>query len=292
MLLQQVLNGLVLGSVWALLALGFTMVYGVIRLMNFAHGGIFILGAYYVIVLIRATTLPVPLALLIAAIGTCVTAVAIAFFGYRPLFHKSKLSLLLIACGMYQLIENLTIVLFGARTQRFPLEFPDYSFALGGSLNIQAVQAFILLAAALLMLATQLFVMHTKPGAGIRAVAQDIDCAYLMGVNVERMIYLTFVIGAFLAIAGAILIGMYYNVMYPTMGFMACLVAFAACVVGGLGSIPGAMFGGIVTGLAQSLAATYIGSGWRDTIAFLVLILVLLVKPTGLFPQPETAEKV
>ncbi len=291
MLLEQILNGLVLGSIWALLAMGFTMVYGVIRLMNFAHGGIFVLSAYYVIVLIRSVSLPLPLTLLIAAIGTCLTALTIAFFGYRPLFHKSKLSLLLIACGMYQLIENLTIVLFGARTQSFPIEFPRWSLALGG-VSIQGIHVFILLFAGFLMLVTHLFIMRTKPGSGIRAVAQDIDCAYLMGINVERMIYLTFIIGALLAIAGAVLIGMYYSVMYPTIGFMAMLVAFAACVVGGMGSIPGAMLGGIVMGLAQSLAAGYIGSGWRDAIAFAVLIIVLLLKPEGLFFQPETVEKV
>ena len=290
MFLQQLINGLTIGAIWALVALGFTMVYGIIRLMNFAHGDLYMLAAYFTLTLLTATSLPVALTLVLAVLGTCVIAVLIARFGYKPLFHKSKISLWLVAVGVSVLLENLSIVLWGARTQPFPLQIPKQVFTLG-SVTITTLQIIIITVALMLMLGLHLFVKYTRSGRAMRAISQDLDAAKLMGLRVNTIVYLTFAVGAFLAAFGGIMVGMFYNAVYPMMGYRACLIAFCAAVVGGIGNMPGAMLGGIIVGLAEALGAAYLGSGWRDGIAFIVLIVVLIIKPMGLLNK-RSIEKV
>ena len=282
MFAQQILNGLIVGSIWSLVAIGFTMVYGIIRLMNFAHGDIYMMGAFFALSMIKVGKLSLPFALILSIAGTCILAVIIAAVGYRPLFNKSKVSLWLVAVGVSIFLENIAIVLWGAQTQPFPYKFEEVRFNIGG-LSINSLQLYVMLTALVLMAGLHILVTYTKPGRAMRAVSQDLIAANLMGVNINRIIYFTFAVGAFLAAVGGILVGMYYNVVYPMMGYRACLIAFCAAVIGGIGSLPGAMVGGIILGLVEVLGAAYISAGWRDGFAFLVLIIVLLIKPSGLF---------
>ncbi len=250
MLGQQLLNGLIVGGIWALVAIGYTMVYGIIRLMNFAHGEIYMMGAFFALTLINMGKLPLFASLLFAIIGTCILAVLVAAIGYRPLFNKSKVSLWLVAVGISIFFQNLAIVLWGAQTQAFPFKFQETRFDILG-LSVSNLQIYVLATATVLMVGLHLLVTYTKPGRAMRAVSQDLVASNLMGVHLNKTIYFTFIVGAFLAAVGGILVGMYYNVVYPLMGLRACLIAFCAAVVGGIGSIPGAMVGGIYLGIGE-----------------------------------------
>ncbi len=281
MFLQQIVNGLTIGAIWALVALGYTMVYGIIRLMNFAHGDIYMLSAFLSLTMLTSSSLPVWVALLTAIIATSIISVLIAFIGYRPLFHKSKISLWLVAVGMSIFLQNISIVIWGARTRPFPLSINKriYNWR---SVTVSDLQIIILLVAGIFMFLLHLFVRYTRSGRAMRAISQDLNAAKLMGMRVNRIVYITFAIGAALAAVGGIMVGLYYNAVYPMMGYRAGLIAFCAAVVGGVGSIPGAMLGGIIVGLAEALGAAYIGSGWRDGVAFIILIIVLVLRPQGL----------
>lgn len=289
MLVQQLLNGLIVGGIWALVAIGFTMVYGVIRLMNFAHGDIYMMAAFFTLSFINFMHISLPLAVVLSILSTCILAVLIAYLGYRPLLKKSKISMWLVAVGISIFLENLAIVLWGAQTQPFPVRFTEIRFNIAG-FSITSIQLTVLITALILMVGLHILVTYTKPGRAMRAVSQDSIAANLMGVKINNIIYFTFAVGAFLAAVGGILVGMYYNVVYPLMGYRACLIAFCACVIGGVGSLPGAMIGGLVLGLVEVLGAAYISAGWRDGFAFLVLIIVLLIKPSGLLNKEKPAK--
>lgn len=289
MLAQQILNGLIVGGVWSLVAIGFTMVYGIIRLMNFAHGDFYMMAAFFALSMINYAHISLPMAFILSIVGTCALAIFVAAFGYRPLFNKSKVSLWLVAVGVSIFLENLAIVLWGAQTQPFPVKFQEVRFDIAG-LSVTSIQLAVLLTALVMMVGLHFLVTYTKPGRAMRAVSQDVVAANLMGVKINTIIYFTFGVGALLAAVGGILVGTYYNVVYPLMGYRACLIAFCAAVIGGIGSLPGAMVGGIVLGLVEVLGAAYISAGWRDGYAFLVLIIVLLIKPSGLFVKETTAK--
>jgi branched-chain amino acid transport system permease protein len=279
--MQQLVNGLALGSIYALIALGYTMVYGIIALINFAYGEIYMFGAFAGLTLAASYNMNVYVALLGAILFTMVLGVLIERIAYKPLRRSSRLSALLSAIGVSIFLSTLMVLLKGPSTQGFPKLFENRVFELGG-FQITIYQIIIIGVSGLLMLGLQLFVKYTKIGRAMRATAQDGDAASLMGVNIDRVVAITFAIGSGLAGAAGVLAGVYFNAVEPYMGLMAGLKAFAAAVLGGIGSIPGAMVGGLVIGMTEIMGVTFKLSEYKDAFAFAILILVLLVKPSGI----------
>lgn len=280
-LMQQLINGLALGSIYALIALGYTMVYGIIGMINFAYGEIFMFGAYAGLVLALSNYVNVYVALLGATLITMVLGVVIERIAYKPLRRSSRLSALISAIGVSIFLSSFMVKVKGPNTRGFPKLFENKIFEIG-NFQITIYQIVIIGVAGLLMLGLHLFVNYTKTGRSMRACSQDQDAAKLMGVNVDRVISITFAIGSGLAGAAGVLAGIYFNAVQPYMGLMAGLKAFAAAVLGGIGSIPGAMIGGLVIGLTEILGITVNLSEYRDAFAFAILILVLLFKPSGI----------
>ncbi|MBZ0159678.1 branched-chain amino acid ABC transporter permease [Candidatus Methylomirabilis sp.] len=291
MLLQQLVNGLTLGSVYALIALGYTMVYGIIELINFAHGEIYMLGAYMGIVTFSLLT---TLHLTAADSGVtllCMMIVAILFCGaygvtierlaYRPLRTAPRLSPLISALGVSIFLQNFVMLAQGPRDKGFPELFIQGGIDLPGG-RISAIQIFIIATSIVMMFVLHLVVRRTKIGKAMRATAQDKQMASLVGIDVNQVISITFLIGSALAAVAGVMVGMYYGLINFYIGYMAGIKAFSAAVLGGIGSIPGAMLGGVLLGLIESLGAGYISSEYKDVFAFAILILVLIFRPTGL----------
>ncbi|MCK5540743.1 MAG: branched-chain amino acid ABC transporter permease [Deltaproteobacteria bacterium] len=288
--LQQLVNGVTLGSIYALVAVGYTMVYGVIQLINFAHGEIYMLGAFISFSLLTGlfgVGLPFGLAVVIAVLVCALSGVLLDIVAYRPLRRAPRLAALITAIGMSIFLQNLALLIWGGQIKSFPRSvIPTFFFEPAlefGEIVISWLQVIILLTAIFLMLALQLVVHYTKIGRAMRAIAQDRTAASLMGVNVDRVVSYTFALGSGLGGVAGILVGLYYNAVYPTMGYTAGIKAFAAAVLGGIGSIPGAILGGGILGLAEVFGGGYISSSYSNGIAYAVMILVILVKPTGLF---------
>jgi len=284
-IIQQVINGITLGSTYALIALGYTMVYGIIQLINFAHGEIFMFGAFaglFIVTVLGITNLY--LAILGAMLFSMLLGIVIEFIAYRPLRGSSRLSALISAIGVSIFLSSLMVLIRGANVTSFPtqelFELKNIEFM---GLSISNLQIAIILISAGLMLGLELFVKYTKTGRAMRASSQDVDATALMGVNVNSIISITFAIGSGLAAAGGVLWGLNFSSIHPYMGLMAGLKAFAAAVLGGIGSIPGAMFGGIFLGVAETLGIASGLSKYKDAFAFTILIIVLLFRPTGLF---------
>lgn len=290
-LLQFLINGLAVGSMYALIALGYTMVYGIIQLINFAHGEFLMMGAFIGAGIIhRLEGVPLPGALAVAMIGAGLIAVTTELIAYRPLRGQPKIFVLTAAIAVSVLLQNLGRVVFGAASQSFPAQFPE------GSLGAETLgvwleysQLIVLGLCVVLMVALWLIVNKTKIGTAMRATSQDIDAARLMGVNTNFVISFTFFIGASLAGAVGVLYGMQYSVD-PLMGVQPGLAAFVAAVLGGIGSIPGAMIGGLLIGVIENLVAGYLSSTYQGAITFVILILVLSVKPTGLLGRLTTVK--
>ncbi len=290
--LQYLINGLTIGSFYALVALGYTMIYGIIRLINFAHGDLFMVGAFMgwtVLGVFSATHAPVAvvlmISLLVAMAVVGLLAVGMDRIAYQPLLRASRLSILITALGVSLALENGALILFGAGFDTYPTNLlPTTTFLLGGA-TVSWVQVGMFTLSLLLMLLLYLFVQHTAVGTAMRALSFDQDAARLMGVNVEGVIMITFLLGGVLAAASGVMMGLYYTQINFLMGFLMGLRAFTAAVLGGIGNIPGAMVGGLLIGVLQSFAAGYISSQWQDVIVFAVLILVLVVKPTGIFGE-------
>jgi branched-chain amino acid transport system permease protein len=291
-LIQQLINGLQLGSVYALIALGYTMVYGIVRLINFAHGDVFMVGAYLGFYAITRAMLPFPLALLAAMAGCAVLGVVIERVAYKPLRRAPRIAALITAIGVSLFLEYFTSLrfVFGPDYRSFPRPFAVRNFVLGG-VTISNIQIVVFTVAVVLLVLLQLFVQKTKTGMAMRAVSFDKDTARLMGINVDVIISITFAIGSALAAAGGVLYGIAYPQINPFMGIMPGLKAFVAAVLGGIGIIPGAMIGALIMGLVEVLSAAFVSSTMRDAFAFGILILVLLVKPAGILGS-STQEKV
>jgi branched-chain amino acid transport system permease protein len=321
-LLQQLINGLTTGSVYAIVALGYTMVYGVIQLINFAHGEVVMIGAmvaFTVIMALLGAGLPLPPALIviggiIAAIPVCMTiGYLLERLAYRPLRHAPRLAPLITAIGMSIILQHAALLIWGRDPLAFPQILENASYTLGGA-AISTVQIVIILLAGALMAILSGFVYRTKFGVAMRATAEDVRIAALMGIDADRVIAATFVIGAALGAIAGVMVGAYYGIAHYTMGFTLGLKAFSAAVLGGIGNLAGAMLGGVLLGIVEALGAGYIGevsdlcrwpllgqmlsercsaeghlvlfgSNYQDVFAFLVLILVLVFRPSGLLGE-------
>ena len=278
---QQLINGLSLGSIYALLALGYTMVYGIIKLINFAHGEIYMVGAfvgYYVTNQWKLSLIPT---LLISMAICSVLGVLIEFLAYRPLRKSTRIAALITAIGVSFLIQSLMIYFIGADTRPFPQIIENTNYDVG-LFTISKIQLMILTTSLVLMFLLQVIVKYTKMGKAMRAVSVDADAAQLMGINVNHTISFTFAIGSSLAAAGGVLIGLYYNSIDPMMGVAPGLKAFIAAVFGGIGIIPGAALGGFSIGIIETFVSALGFTAYRDAVVYAILIIVLLVRPAGL----------
>jgi branched-chain amino acid transport system permease protein len=300
MFTQQLINGLALGAVYALIALGYTMVYGILQLINFAHGEVYMLGAYLGIIVLGVltalglTAYSLPLSLLVtvlvsmafcAAYGAVIERVA-----YRPLRNAAKLAPLISAVGMSIILQNFVMLAQGKEYKNLPPMLPSEGFTVLGA-NVSPVQIYILSSAVLIMIVLHLFVAKSKLGKAMRATSQDRVMAGLVGINVNQVISITFMIGSALAAVAGVMVTLYYGVVHFFMGYLAGIKAFTAAVLGGIGSIPGAMLGGFMLGLIENFGASYVSSVYKDAFAFVVLIITLIIRPAGLLGQ-KSVDKV
>jgi len=284
--IQQLINGLSLGSVYALVALGYTMVYGIIKLLNFAHGDVYMVGAfvgYYIISNFNIGFVPT---LILTMLVTGIIGIIIYQIAYRPLRHSTRIASLITAIGMSYLLQNGMIYIAGPQTRSFPQIINNQLYKIG-PVQISTMQLLMLCTTILLMLSLQLIVQQTKFGKAMRAVSNDPEAAQLMGINSNQVISFTFFLGSMLAGAGGMLVGMYYNTITPTMGAGPGLKAFIAAVVGGIGNIPGAMLGGYLIGITEVMISAFGNSMIRDAVVYLILIIILLVRPTGILGKYE-----
>lgn len=291
--ISYLINGLSLGSVYAIIALGYTMVYGIAKMLNFAHGDIIMVGAYVALMSMTQAGMP-PAAAVLAAVVVCtVLGVVIERIAYKPLRNaSSSLAVLITAIGVSYLLQNLALLIFGANTQTFSSVITWKGITLaGGSLNISGVTIVTIVACIIIMIALVAFVQKTKPGQAMRAVSEDKGAAQLMGINVNGTIALTFAIGSALAAIAGVLLCSAYPSLTPYTGAMPGIKAFVAAVFGGIGSIQGAFIGGLLLGIIEILGRAYISSQMADALVFAVLIIVLLVKPSGLLGK-QIQEKV
>jgi branched-chain amino acid transport system permease protein len=288
-LAQQVINGLQLGFVYALIALGYTMVYGIIRLINFAHGDIFMIGAYvgfFSYSVLHWDFLP---GILFSMVVCVIVAVIIERLAYKPLRNAPRIAALITAIGVSMFLEYFTSLkfVFGPNPRQFPRPFEVVTWQIGG-INVNSIQLIILVVTLAMLALLQFVVYRTKMGMAMRGVSFDFDTAKLMGINVDVVVSFTFALGSALAGAGGILFAIAYPQVQPFMGIMPGLKAFVAAVLGGIGIIPGALLGALIMGQAEVLTAAFVSTTWKDAVAFAILIIVLMVKPTGLLGKRGT----
>jgi branched-chain amino acid transport system permease protein len=294
MFTQQLINGLALGAVYALIALGYTMVYGILQLINFAHGEVYMLGAYLGIIVLGvltylglpaySLTLSLLITVLVSMAFCAAYGAAIERIAYRPLRNATKLAPLISAMGMSIFLQNIVMLTQGKEYKNLPPLLPSAGFSLFGA-NVSPVQVFILSASILIMIALHLFVAKTRLGKAMRATSQDRIMAGLVGIDINQVISITFMIGSALAAVAGVMVTLYYGVVHFFMGYLAGIKAFSAAVLGGIGSIPGAMLGGFLLGLIENFGASYISSVYKDAFAFVVLIIMLILRPAGLLGQ-------
>lgn len=288
--LTQMINGLSTGGMYALVAIGYTMVYGIAKMINFAHGEIIMVGAYLTYVVFSVLGMPVVVAIIASIAGCALLGVVTEKVAYKPLRNSSSLSVLITAIGVSYLLQNLFLILFGSAAITFPDFLPSGQLELLGlSISYVSLLSLILtFACAILLL---LFINKTKLGKAMRAVSEDKGAAELMGINVNNTISMTFAIGSGLGAVAGIIYGLSYSLINPYLGAMLGIKAFIAAVLGGIGSIQGAMIGGLIIGVAEAFTVSYISSTFSDAVVFGILIFILLVKPAGLFGQ-NVREKV
>ena len=288
--LQQLVNGISLGSIYALIALGYTMVYGIIKLINFAHGDVFMIGAFIGFFAISRWGFGFFPALLLAMVVCAILGVLIERIAYKRLRNATRIAALITAIGVSLLIEYTTIFFRGAQPEAYPDVISNKSFNfLGAQISMQSIM--ILSVSIALMIILQFIVHKTKIGKAMRAVSYDVEAARLMGINVDNTISVTFAIGSALAGAAGVIFGVYYTKIDPLMGIIPGVKAFVAAVLGGIGIIPGAMAGGMVLGVVETVVSALGFSLWRDAAAFVILILILIFRPSGIFGK-NTREKV
>jgi branched-chain amino acid transport system permease protein len=298
-IIQQFINGISLGAIYALIALGYTMIYGVLRFINFAHGDVFMIGAYagYFIANMLASVFPVgsvfgAITVFILSMTFCaILGATIEFLAYRPLRTRPKLTVLITAIGVSLFLEYLSQLLFGATPRGYPEILSDEPLIQSSLITINTVQAIVIVVSLALMYALRIVVMKTKIGTAMRAVSYNQQAASLMGINISKIITFTFMVGSSLAAAGGILYASQYPSIDPLMGIMPGLKAFVAAVLGGIGNIPGAALGGFIIGIVESFIGGTFLSTYRDAIAFTILIAILIFKPSGILGK-NVAEKV
>jgi branched-chain amino acid transport system permease protein len=298
MFIEQLVNGLTLGSIYALFALGYTMVYGILLMINFAHSEIFMVGAYIGFLVLFSIPVFCPqffltyflLMFVLSMLGAGLLAVAMERIAYKPLRHATRLAPLISAIGVSIFLQNMIMLTVGAQSKTYPEKLPVIQFELF-SVQISSLQIFIFSLSILLMIILNIFISKTKIGKAMRAVAENHIVAQLMGINVNTIISLVFLIGGGLGGIAGVLNGLYYGSIKYNMGFLPGIKAFTAAVLGGIGNIKGAMAGGLILGIVETLAAGYISSENKDIIVFVILILVLLFKPAGIFGK-EVTEKI
>ena len=290
MFIQNLVNGITLGSVFALIALGYSMVYGVLFFVNFAHADVMMFGAYFSLILL-GSNLPLPIAILCSVTMCAIMGVLIEFLAYRALRGSTRLAAMTSAMGVSIILQVLAQLIWGSGTKsiRSHLDFSVTQLNLPGGITISNLQIITLAVAIVMMLGLTLYLRRTRSGKALRSTALDNEAARLMGINTNHVISMTFAIGSGLAAIGGFLVAAQYDAIYPTMSQSVGNKAFAAAILGGIGNISGAMVGGILIGIAESLGATYISSQYRDAVAFIVLILVLLIKPTGIMAKKSKA---
>lgn len=280
MLLQQLVNGLTIGSIYAIVALGYSMVYGVLQIVNWAHADVLMVGTFIGLLLITEFHMPVLVMILLAALATAIIGMAVERTAYRTIKVNRRMAVLVSALGVSVFLQNFAQLVFGSSTKplvtiaKVPYTLGSVSFT-----NIQIIIGVL----TILMLAVLYYVVYkTKFGVAMRACSVSISNAKLMGINTNFIISMTFGLGAFMAGIAGICIGTYYNAVYPTMGYMLGMKAFSAAILGGIGSIPGAVAGGFLIGIIESLGSGYISSGYRDAYAFIVMIVILFLRPSGI----------
>lgn len=284
MFIEQVINGLTVGMIYGLIAIGFTLIFGVLSLINFAHGEMFMLGAFIAFTLSYFLGWGLIPSFIGGVVAGALAGMAVEKIIFKPLRNMEHEQMMLATLGLSILLKELAILIWGPETHAMKIEkgsFLNGSIELFGS-NISMVQIIILVVSILLVLALQLLLYKSKVGFGIRSISQNQDAANLMGVNVDRTINYTFAIGAAMGAAAGVLVALYYGSLEPYMGFMPGIKAFVAMVIGGLTSIPGAVIGGLIIGMSETMAGAYIHSGLQDAIAFLLLMVLLVFRPTGL----------
>ncbi|MBE7022799.1 MAG: branched-chain amino acid ABC transporter permease [Ruminococcaceae bacterium] len=287
--LSYFITGISLGSIYALIALGYTMVYGIAKMLNFAHGDVIMIGGYVAFTAITTLHFPIWISICISILACTLLGVLIEKVAYKPLRKASPLAILITAIGVSYLLQNVALLIFGSAAKSFTSVVPKFSLDLGFSITGETLVTIVV--TLILVVALTLFVNHTKSGKAMLAVSEDRGAAQLMGINVNTTISLTFAIGSGLAAVASVLLCSAYPQISPYTGAMPGIKAFTAAVFGGIGSIPGAMIGGVALGIIESLSKAYISSQMADAIVFAVLIIVLLVKPTGLFGKKHN-EKV
>lgn len=289
--MQQLVNGLAVGSIYALIALGYTMVYGTIKLINFAHGDVYMMGAFIGYFAVMVLKMNVFVALLVAMVACAVLGVVIERVAYKPLRKSTRVAALITAIGVSYLLENAMSYFFGAESRPFPSDFGTETITLFGDVSVNGKQILIFGVTVVLMALLQFIVRYTKMGKAMRAVAVDEQAAQLMGIDVDGVISFTFALGSALAGIAGVLVGVYYNNISTTMGITVGLKAFVAAVLGGIGSIPGAMVGGYLIGLLETMVSFFGYSPYRDGVVYFLLFIILIVLPAGLFGK-NVREKV
>jgi branched-chain amino acid transport system permease protein len=288
MILQQLFDGLTLGMIYALIAVGYSLIFGILRLVNFSHGAVYAFGAHIALVVAVSMNFGIVWGLVFSVIITGLLGIAIDKFSLEALRKKKAkgIAALITTIGVSYIIQNSLMIIFGSQTKWFPKLF-DFGMINLGSVSVNSTQVFIFFISLLLLAILTFIIKKTKIGLAMRAVEQNQRAAKLMGINVNRVISFSFFLGgASASIAGTLISG-YYQMVYPTMGFIAGLKAFSAAVLGGIGVLYGSVIGGLFVGVSESFAASYLGGGYRDAIAFLILILVLIIRPNGLFGKKK-----
>lgn len=296
--IQHIINGVSLGSIYALIALGYTMVYGILKMINFAHSDVYMVGAfaaYYIARLLGIETSPGIVSLLTLLVGSIICCsilgLAIERFAYRPLRNAPKLNILITAIGVSLLLEYSGQIVFGADPKVFPEVMKDFVLVSMGGIELKSFDVTVLVVSLIAMMALQFLIFKTKLGKAMRAVSSNSAVASLLGVNPDRIIAFTFIVGSSLAGVGSVLVGMKYPKIDPLMGMMIGLKAFVAAVLGGIGNVGGAVLGALIMGLSEEMVVAYLSSTYRDALAFGILIVILILKPAGLLGK-YTVEKV